>query len=150
MLMTALHILFCVLIFLYSHGFGFFTFCVFMVYLTVGFIDTLGEGMTAIITKLTERVKALEGKEEEDNKDEGKAIGFFFVFRTLIRTVAIWGGGIMSSNKVPIGVIYLIMAVFPVLLFMYTIVIFKEKRVKQKNNIFLETCVVYRMFKIDQ
>lgn len=129
LLMTALHILFCVLIFLHSSSFSFFTICVFMVYLTVGYVDTLGEGMTAIITKMNERVKALRGKEETENKEEGKAIGFFFVFRTLIRTVAIWGGGIMSSNKVPIGYIYLVMAIFPVLLFFYTIIIFREKRV---------------------
>lgn len=127
--MTVIHILFCFLIFSYPASFSFFTLCVFMIYFSVGFVDTLGEGMTAIITKMQERVKALKGKEAEENRDEGKAIGFFFVFRTLIRTIAIWGGGILSSNKVPIGVIYLVMAAFPILLFFYTIIIFKEKRV---------------------
>lgn len=118
------------MIFLYSDSFSFFTLCVFMIYFTTGFIDTLGEGMTAIITKMNERVKALKGEDDEESNDEGKAIGFFFVFRTLIRTIAIWGGGIMSSEKVSVGWIYLFMAIFPALLFLYTLFIFREDKVR--------------------
>lgn len=128
--MSILHILFCILVFLYPENFNFFTFCVFMNYFVIGFTDSLAEGMSAVITKLQEKVKIMEGGDmDEEDSEEGEAIGFFFVFRTLIRTLAIWVGGILTSRGVSVGYVYLILAVFPGLLLFYSFFIFKEERV---------------------
>jgi hypothetical protein len=128
--MTAIHGTFCVICYLNPDNYSNFFVCVFFIYFSVGFVDTLGEGMTAMITKMDARIQELTPPTDRKEKEaESKAIGFFFMFRLFIRTMSIFAGGALSSNGVNIRVIYVILFFCPCMMFLYTLFIFKEARV---------------------
>lgn len=130
LLMTAIQAVFCVVCLLNPDSYSNFFVCVFMIYFSVGFVDTLGEGMTAMITKMDQRIEELTPPEDRKEKEsESKAIGFFFMFRLFIRTLSMFAGGILSSRGYSIKVIYIVLFFAPVGMFFYTLVIFKEARV---------------------
>jgi hypothetical protein len=121
---------FCVVCYLNPDSYSNFFVCVFFIYFSVGFIDTLGEGMTAMITKMDQRIEELTPPEDRKEKEaESKAIGFFFMFRLFIRTLSMFAGGSLSSRGVGIRVIYVILFFSPLGMFLYTLLIFKEARV---------------------
>lgn len=66
--MSALHMLFCVICYFKASDYDSFFYCVFGIYFCVGFIDTLGEGMTAMITKMEGRIEELTPPEERKEK----------------------------------------------------------------------------------
>ena len=121
---------FCVVCYLNPDSYNNFFVCVFFIYFSVGFIDTLGEGMTAMITKMDQRIEELTPPEDRKEKEsESKAIGFFFMFRLFIRTLSMFLGSSLSSRGVGIRVIYFILFFAPLSMFLYTLLIFKEARV---------------------
>jgi hypothetical protein len=130
LIMTAIHCVFCVVCYSKPDSYNNFFFSVFVIYFTVGFVDTLGEGMTAMITKMDQRIEELTPPENRKEKEsESKAIGFFFMFRLFIRTLSMFAGGVMSSRGINIRVIYVILFFSPLSMFLYTLFVFKEARV---------------------
>lgn len=129
--------IFCVICYMNPDDYSNFFVCVFFIYFAVGFIDTLGEGMTAMITKMEERIEELTPPDERKEAEaESKAIGFFFMFRLFIRTLSMFAGGSMSSRGFSIKVIYIILFFAPLCLFLYTLFIFKEARVRLYFEVF--------------
>lgn len=128
-LMACIHATFCIVCQLNPNSYSNFFICVFMIYFAVAFVDTMGEGMTAVITKMENRIAELTPPElQEEKKSEGKAIGFFFMFRLIIQSVSIFLGGSLSSNGYSIRLIYIILLVAPSSILIYTIFVFKEAR----------------------
>jgi hypothetical protein len=125
--------LICLSLFFLEPGYHLFTLGVFGVYFCVGFVDCLAEGMTALITKMESRLEELlpaEEKVEEIESDKNKrAIGNYLMFKMFVRTIGIFSGGILA-DKVRIGVIYLILSVFPFVLCLWTLFVFKEEKKK--------------------
>lgn len=130
-IMTLIMIGCCLAIFLTKPGFYMFGVYVFGCYFAVGFIDTVGEGMTAIITKkeaLFELMGNHTGKKAELELDKNKkAIGNFMMFKMFVRSIAYCSGGILA-DLLTIGQIYMILAIFPTLLLIWTLFFFKEER----------------------
>jgi hypothetical protein len=54
--MSAIQIFFCVICIINSTNYIIFAVCVFFIYFAVGFVDTMAEGMTAMITKMDARI----------------------------------------------------------------------------------------------
>jgi len=73
-----------------------------------GIIDTIGEGMTALILKTDKQIKLMssmiEGADEDLNNK--KAFGNFYNFRSLVRGICIFIGGVLST-RVPAGWVFL-------------------------------------------
>jgi hypothetical protein len=133
--MSTVMTLICLYIFLFEPTFNSFTFLVFGVYFCVGFVDTMAEGMTALITKmeaeltdLKKEAGMLENTGENESDKNKKAIGNYLMFKMFVKTLGIFTGGILA-NKVRIGVIYAILGVFPVILLLWTLFLFKEDKV---------------------
>lgn len=137
--MTFLMTLICAFVFFFEPHYTIFTICVFGVYFCVGFVDTLAEGMTALITKMEDQkrkieksaniVEMVEGEKMESESDKNKkAIGNYLMFKMFVKTIGMFLGGILA-DKVRIGVIYGILGIFPILLNIWTIFFFKEEKV---------------------
>ena len=138
--MNCIHGFFCIVCFLNPNTYMTFAICVFFIYFAVGFVDTLAEGMTAMITKMEARIQELTPPEQRKEKEaESKAIGFFFMFRLFVRTLSMFLGGSLASSGVDIKIIYLILLICPGLMLLYTLLIFKEARVR--TNRFLSNFV---------
>ena len=99
---------------------------------SVAYIDTMAEGMTAVITKIYERIKILEelenGKKDGDD-DSMTAFGSFNAIRSLFRAVMSFVGGILAKqfgkSTFWSGVI---LGSYPVVMFLYVLLIFREER----------------------
>lgn len=134
--MTTLMTLTCLYIFLFEPTYNSFTIMVFAVYFCVGFVDTMAEGMTALITKMEAELQLLNqeagtlvsdnGNESDKNK---KAIGNYLMFKMFVKTLGIFTGGILA-DQVSISVIYGILGVFPLVLLFWTVFLFKEDKVR--------------------
>ena len=100
--------------------------------LSVAYVDTMAEGMTAITSKIYERIKVLEELEngEKDGDDDSMtAFGIFNAIRSLFQAVMSFVGGILAkkfgNSTFWSGVI---LGVFPVILFLYILLTFKEEK----------------------
>jgi len=108
---------------------------VFGVYFSVGFVDTMAEGMTALITKmeiqktdLEKKLGIMQDKKELDSDRNKKAIGNYMMFKMFVKAIGMFTGGILA-DKVRIGVIYGILGVFPLILLTWTLLMFEEDKV---------------------
>jgi len=132
----------CLYIFLFEPTYGSFTILVFGVYFCVGFVDTMAEGMTALITKMESELSQMlemngqlvETGENESDKNK-KAIGNYLMFKMFVKTLGMFLGGILADNT-SIGVIYAILGIFPLILLFWTIFLFDEDQVKEFKSIF--------------
>lgn len=109
-----------------------------------GIIDTIGEGLTALLMKTDKQIKALvsmidpEGAEDLNNK---AAFGNFYNFRNLVRTLALFAGGVLAG-KSSVGVVYLGLGLSAIIFALYTMFGFYEPKVifwfifKEKNLFF--------------
>lgn len=120
----------CVLIFGGSEDFSFFTFCAFWISLAKNYIDAIGIGVAVIVTKLEERYVLLGGKLSKLGEIEGRAIGFYFGIQVLTQTLCSWVGESFVFIGMRVEFVYLFMMTSPALMFFYTLLVFKEKRVK--------------------
>ena len=131
LIMSSIMILCCYLVSVVPDTIRIFTVLVALIYFSVGFVDTQAEGLTAVITKMESRMldlKKLAGREEEVlNSNEN--IGVYLMLRNLVRYTGIFAGGILIDYKVSIGTIYIILAIFPILLICYTLFLFEEVKV---------------------
>ena len=99
---------------------------------SVAYVDTMAEGMSAVVTKYYERIKILEelenGKQEGDN-ESNTAFGNYNAFRNFFRSIMGFVGGflapIFGKSTFWSGII---LSVFPLVMFLYTLLIFKEDR----------------------
>lgn len=99
--------------------------------ISVAYVDTLANGLTAIVTKNNERIKALEsiGKKKEEGGDTSmKSFGSFANIRTLFRALTKFAGGLLAS-RVSIHFSAVVMGVYPALMLLFTLFIFKEEKV---------------------
>ena len=103
------------------------------------FIDAMAEGITAINTKLGSKIAKLQEAErrqtgvieDEEEENEMKSFGLFNIIRGILRAFMAIIGGLMA-DKVSIHVSYLILGVYPVIMVLYTLFIFKEEKVRHK------------------
>ena len=101
------------------------------------FIDAMAEGITAINTKLGSKIAKLQEAErrqtgvieDEEEENEMKSFGLFNIIRGILRAFMAIVGGLMA-DKVSIHVSYLILGVYPVIMVLYTLFIFKEEKVR--------------------
>lgn len=112
----------CMFIFLEDPPYQRFLVLVFGVYFCVGFVDTMAEGMTALITKmelekiaLEKKIGVMQDKAELDSDRNKKAIGNYMMFKMFVKAIGMFTGGILA-DKVRIGVIYGILGLFPIVL----------------------------------
>lgn len=93
-------------------------------------IDAMAEGMTAVVTKLNSKIKALEelNKVEGDVERSGKIYGIFTSLRGFFTSLMSFLGGVFTSI-LPFRVTAIILGIFPCILLFYTIFVFKENKV---------------------
>ena len=99
---------------------------------SVAYVDTMAEGMSAVITKIYERVKVLE--ELENGKKDGDdnsmtAFGSYSAIRSFFRAIMGFIGGVLAPrfgrSTFFSGVI---LGAYPLLMFLYALFVFKEER----------------------
>jgi hypothetical protein len=64
---------------------------------------------------------------EEEN--EMKSFGLFNIIRGILRAVMSLIGGVLA-NKITISIAYGVLGLYPIVMMLYTIFIFKEERVR--------------------
>jgi MFS family permease len=135
-MMCMLNALCCISIFLNAPEFDRFKYTWLVLNVSVAFIDAMAEGITAINTKLGAKIAklqeaerratgAIEGHEEEN---EMKSFGMFNIIRGILRAVTALIGGI-TAQKLSVNISYLILGIYPIIMILYTFLIFKEERV---------------------
>ena len=86
--------------FFVNPGLELLTFYVFMIYYCVGFVDALGEGMTAVITKMEIRLSDLKSEEEKKkifmDDIEKRSVGNYFQCRMALRCIGTFFGGFFA------------------------------------------------------
>lgn len=106
---------------------------VFSLYFCTGFADALGQGMTAIITKMEIRLCDIKPIEEKEGRfvgdKEKQSIGNYVIFRMAVRAVTMFVGGFLG--KANIWIVYTISLFFPVALIVWVVFVFKEIPVRQ-------------------
>lgn len=133
--MIGLHIFAASLVVLKPPNFEIYTVAMLLMNAAVAFVDTLAEGLSAIITKMESRMTILknfdkeEGVEDEEDNDM-KAFGLYNSIRTFFRTIMGFVGGILSS-RIPVRLSFAIIGAYPVALLFFTFIVFKEERVSQ-------------------
>jgi hypothetical protein len=103
----------------------------------VGFQDALAQGLSVVTTKLDnkiiklkERKGAITGDDDQIDKNQSmKSYSIFNLIRGLGSTVASLLGGILV-NKMPVGMCYLIINLYPIFMIFFVIAIFREPSVK--------------------
>ena len=131
-----LQIAVCAVIMATEVNFNSFTVLMYLVWTCFGFVDTLGEGMTAMITKMDLKLRTLDKDAEEEftEADEKKAFGNYYIFRFLVRSAALFTGGVVAQ-KINIKYLYIVLIASSVLMILVTLVVFNEGKVSQKSFI---------------
>lgn len=128
----SMHFLISAIFFFFKPGYESFTLFVFLIYFCTGFADALGEGMTAVITKMEIRLGDLKTKEEKAkmyiDDIERYSVGTYFVSRMTTRAIGTVIGGLLAEH-VSISTIYIIFAVFPILVIIWSSLMFREVEV---------------------
>lgn len=115
-------------------SFNMFWYANFIINVCVAFIDALAEGISAINTKLEQKIKTLKDVEkretgnvlpDEGEENEMKAFGNFNLIRGLLRAIMGAFGGV-TAQKFSIQLAYFILGLYPILLALYTLFIFRE------------------------
>ena len=112
-----------------------FTLLMYLVWTFYGFIDSLGQGMTAMITKMELRLQALdkESVKKFEEGDDKKAFGNYYIFRFLVRSGTNYIGGLVAS-RLNIKYLFIVLIVASVLMIFVTLFIFREERVKNNSK----------------
>ena len=95
----------------------------------------MAEGITAITTKIDTKIAKLKeaerratGVQDENEENEMKSFGLFNIIRGIFRAITSLIGGILA-NKLNIHTHYIIVGVYPVIMMIYALFIFKEHKV---------------------
>jgi len=105
----------------------------FFIFMGYGIIDTLGEGLTALIMKTEKEIQHLSSFFDpniEQDIDNKKSFGNFYNFRSLVRNVFIFVGGALSTS-VSLKWFFIIQLLLSIAVVVYTIFFFFEPKVDQ-------------------
>lgn len=132
--MILLHIASALLIVLEPPSLGVYTLSMLLMNVSVAFVDTLAEGLSAMITKMDSRIlilKNFDKKEGEELEKENsmKAFGAYNAIRTFFRTIMGFVGGILSS-RISVRAAFAMIGAYPAVMLIYTIVVFSEEKVR--------------------
>lgn len=112
-------------------------------------IDTLANGISAVITKMNQKIETLQAVDKEENEEEkeeassGKAFGNFSATRTFFRSIMGFIGGIVST-LIPIRISAVIIGFYTIFMLAYAHLIFKEEKVRKNSNKKIEKNFVRR------
>jgi hypothetical protein len=134
--MCCLNALACLSIFFNAPQFDRFKYTWLILNICVAFIDAMAEGITAINTKLGAKIAKLQEAERRatgaidghDEENEMKSFGMFNIIRGILRAVTALIGGV-TAKRLSVNISYFILGVYPVIMILYTLFIFKEERV---------------------
>ena len=124
--------------------------------LSCAYIDCLAEGISAVITKLSNKLKAieeLEGKTEDEGDDSMRAYGIYNGIRWFFQSIMTFIGGILVQYT-SLKTSAIILSVYSFVLITYVLFVFREKRVKNcvffRFLIFLEKSFLCRMRRLQE
>ena len=105
------------------------TLIIFFQTLTASYLDSMAQGMTALITKLSEKQINLQDPDLAD-KSPLKVFGLYNSFKSLVRTVLTFIGGyvVQKTQKTHLFYSGIIMGGFPLIFCIATIFLFKEEK----------------------
>jgi len=122
---------FSVSLFLYTPKLHYFTVQYFMIYLSFGVVDMIGEGLTALIMKTDKEILMLSSFFDPNintHIDNKRSFGNFYNFRALIRNLFNFLGGALAEF-IDIKWIFLAVAILAIIIGVYTLFGFHEPRV---------------------
>ena len=146
-LFSLLHILVCLFVIITEPKFEIFCFTHFLINMSVAFIDTMAEGITAINTKLGIKIGKLKDtkrrmtgtvEDTDDLENNMKSFAVFSASRGIFRAFMGLFSGYMA-DKASLQINYTILGTYPVMMIFYTLFIFREHKVIlkfQKKNKF--------------
>lgn len=107
-------------------------------YFCTGFADALGEGMTAVISKMEIRLSDMKAEEEKKkifmDDVEKRSVGNYFMIRMAMRALGTVIGGFLAKST-SIKYVYAIFCIFPLFMVIWSSVYFKEIEVSDFNLI---------------
>ena len=125
--------------------------CLTIFTISVTYVDSLAEGISAMITKNEQRVRLLEVMNREQNEEKNdknepgqenstKAFGMFNAIRSLVTGFMMLLGGYMATVQ-PLSVSGMILSIWPTVMILVVLFVFKEER---KDSWFMG-CKMFRM-----
>ena len=100
--------------------------------LSCAYIDCLAEGVSAVVTKLSNKLKAieeLEGKDEGEGDDSMRAYGIYNSIRFLFQSIMGFMGGLLVQY-ISLKASAIIISFYSFILITYVLFVFREKRVR--------------------
>lgn len=112
---------------------GLFILCFIIFNASTAAIDTMANGISAVVTKMNQKIETLEavdkeGEDEEEAGSSGKAFGNFSAIRTFFRSIMGFIGGLVST-MIPIRISAIIIGSYTIVVLCFTHLIFQEKKV---------------------
>ena len=110
-----------------------------MINFSTAYIDTMAEGLSAILTKYFDQIKVLEaldmkeGEEAEDNSMT--AYGNYNGLRSLFRVLMSFIGG-LAAERTNLRTTGIVLGSYPIIFLVYLVVFFKE----EKKKVFFAGC----------
>ena len=108
--------------------------------LSCAYIDCLAEGITAVITKLNNQLKAIEeldGKKKEEGDDSMKAYGIYNSIKIFFQSISTFLGGFLAQH-ISLGMSAIIISGYSFVIIAYIVLVFREEKVSKINiNCFL-------------
>ena len=101
--------------------------------ISCAYIDCLAEGVSAVVTKLSNKLKAieqLEGKAGDEGDDSMKAYGIYNAIRTFFQSVMTFMGGLLVQY-ISLKASAVIMSFYSFVLIAYVVLVFREQRVSR-------------------
>ena len=95
------------------------------------YIDCLAEGISALITKLSYKIKAIEelqGDKKEEEEDSIGAYGIYNGIRWLFQSIMTFMGGLLIQYT-SLRVSAVVLSLYSFVLIFYVLFVFREKRV---------------------
>ena len=103
----------------------------FLMNLSCAYIDCLAEGISAVVTKLSNKLKAieeLEGKTDDEGDDSMRAYGIYNGIRSFFQAIMTFIGGLLIQYT-SLRFSAIVLSGYSFVLITYVLFIFKEKRV---------------------
>ena len=114
-----------------------FTVMIFFLNFTVSYIDSLAEGISAVVTKMYHQVRILEQIEGLSPKEDNvsmKAFGNYNALRTCFGAIMAFVSGFLVTETT-MEFSGFLLASYPIILCLYTLFIYREKRVRNQLKI---------------
>ena len=102
------------------------------------YVDSMAEGLSSVVTKLSEEIESLESLDEDKQKRGGdnsmNALGLFNSIRSFFLSIMMFLGGWVVTHTDGLLVTGIILTFYPALLVVLVIVFFKEERVRKNKS----------------